>query len=185
MIETVKITGKENSRLQHFRKVRSGKAGGEIFVEGIRLAEEVLRGGTKVTDCLISTDFYSHPRATALLGGLGSKKIRISETSPQLFNSVADTVHSQGLILLIERPGTGEFTENSSSASALYLYLHEINDPSNLGAVFRTAEAAGASGVVLSPGSADAFSPKAMRAGMGSNLRLPVWEDASLGDSAE
>jgi TrmH family RNA methyltransferase len=58
------------------------------------------------------------------------------------------------------------------------IFLFEINNPSNLGAIFRTAEAAGAAGVIISAKSAAAFSPKAMRAALGANLRLPIWENA-------
>ena len=56
--------------------------------------------------------------------------------------------------------------------------LDGVQDPSNVGAVIRTADAAGASGVALSPGCADAFSPKAVRASMGSIFHLPVFRTA-------
>jgi TrmH family RNA methyltransferase len=64
----------------------------------------------------------------------------------------------------------------------IVLFLEEINNPSNLGAVIRTAEAAGVVGVIMSENSADAFSPKALRAAMGSSLRLPIWENISVED---
>ena len=64
----------------------------------------------------------------------------------------------------------------------MFLFLKEINNPSNLGAIVRTAEAAGAIGVIVSKGSADVFSPKALRSAMGSSFRLPVWENAEFSE---
>ena len=55
-----------------------------------------------------------------------------------------------------------------------------VNDPSNLGAVIRTAEAAGARGVIIAKGSADPFSPRSLRASMGSAFRMPIWSDAEV-----
>jgi TrmH family RNA methyltransferase len=104
----------------------------------------------------------------------------IVEVPERIFASMADTKNSQGVILVAERPPT----ENGSSimsalASAklpLVIFLNEINNPSNLGALLRTAEAAGAAGVIASRNSADVYSPKALRAAMGSAFRLAIWD---------
>jgi len=62
------------------------------------------------------------------------------------------------------------------------LFLSEINNPSNLGAILRTAEAVGVNGVIISENSADAFSAKSARSAMGANFRLTVRENANLKD---
>ena len=62
----------------------------------------------------------------------------------------------------------------------MVIFLSEINNPSNLGAIFRTAEAAGAAGIIISPDSADVFSTKAIRSAMGANLRLPACENVAI-----
>ena len=53
--------------------------------------------------------------------------------------------------------------------------MHQINNPVNVGAIIRTAEAAGASGAVATANTSDPFSPKALRGAMGSAFRLPIW----------
>jgi TrmH family RNA methyltransferase len=58
--------------------------------------------------------------------------------------------------------------------------LHEINNPANLGAILRTAEAAGVAGIIISQNSADVFSPKSVRASMGACLRLNLWTNAGF-----
>ena len=57
----------------------------------------------------------------------------------------------------------------------MIVVMHRINNPVNVGAIVRTAEAAGASGIVATAHTADPFSPKALRGAMGSAFRLPVW----------
>jgi TrmH family RNA methyltransferase len=84
---------------------------------------------------------------------------------------VADTVKTQGLILIAERR---ESTLQQACAGELTLVLDSVQDPGNVGALLRTAEAAGVGGIVLLEGCADPASPKALRSAMGSAFRLPV-----------
>jgi TrmH family RNA methyltransferase len=63
--------------------------------------------------------------------------------------------------------------------------LHELNNPSNVGAILRTAEAAGASGVILTKNSADVFSPKSLRGSMGAAFRLRFWTKADFSEVVE
>ena len=78
--------------------------------------------------------------------------------------------------MLAERPETSEshFAENQQEP-ALIVIMHRINNPVNVGAILRTAEAAGATGVIATRNTADPFSAKALRGAMGSTFRLPVW----------
>ena len=66
-------------------------------------------------------------------------------------------------------------------AGPLCVYLHGVHDPGNVGAVLRSAQAFGASSVALGPGTADPFSPKAVRASMGAIFAVPI---ARAGDPA-
>lgn len=185
MREITKITSRDNAKLAIARKVRDGKVGDLIFIEGLRLAEETLRSGLFVSDCFVTPSFGESSRGRELIGDLHSRDVRVSEVPENLFQSIADTNNSQGIILIAERPGEGlPAIENNirSTNSAIVVFLNEISDPSNLGAVFRTAEAAGVAGVIVSRDSANVFSPKALRAAMGANLRVPVWENADLED---
>jgi TrmH family RNA methyltransferase len=57
--------------------------------------------------------------------------------------------------------------------------LHGINNPVNVGAILRTAEAAGVSGAITTQKTSDPYSPKALRGAMGSAFRLPIWTNTS------
>lgn len=172
------ITSRDNQKLKFARSVRDGREPAYIFLEGGRLAKEGLRSGLEIVDTLISESFEkSEQHADAIV------------VADKIFGSITDTKNSQGIVVIAKRPDTSiERIENpGSNASSIpvVLFLKEINNPSNLGAIMRTAEAAGVQGIIVSNGSADPFSPKALRAGMGSNLRLPVCEDFGLAEALE
>lgn len=184
MQQVNKITSRDNARLSHLKRVRDGKVRDEIFLEGLRLVEEAVRSESSLNECFFTPRFAEASRAAELLERLSSRGARMNQVSDGILTSVSDTKNSQGIVLTATRPVALDF-KNLGSKAAFLVYLHEVSDPSNLGAVFRTAEAAGAEGVILSAGSADAFSPKALRAAMGASLRLPVWEKADLGECVE
>lgn len=186
MKEPIVITSRNNPRLARVRKVRDGNVPDEIFIEGRRVVGEVMRSSAKLIECVIADELAETSFGKNIQFWLSRKNVSTLKVSDGLFKSVSDTVQSQGIALIVGRPATGQEIVGRSLTKerpTLIVCLQETNDPSNVGAVFRTAEAAGASGVVLSKGSADAFSPKAMRAGMGSNVRVPLWDQADLGDA--
>lgn len=172
-----KITSRDNGKLVNARKVRDGKRRELLFVEGRRLAAEALRSNIVIEDCLVSDEFTDH----GLVNAVRERTDRISIVAARLFKTIADTNEPQGIVLLARRPATGDLDTRITSATIpLVLFLNEINNPANLGAIVRTAEAADITGVIVSANSANVFSPRSIRASMGSILRLPVWENAGF-----
>lgn len=169
------ITSKDNQHLAAARRVRDGKESGQIFFEGRRLATEVLRSNIEVEQCFISEELMDFD----LISKVGRSSKNYFFVGDRAFRSISDTDNSQGIVLITKRPRRSDAFAQVSNAP-IFLLLNEISNPSNLGAIFRTAEAAGVSGVIVSKRSADTFSPKSNRASMGSNLRIPVWESADL-----
>jgi TrmH family RNA methyltransferase len=179
MRDTVQISSRDNAQLKEARRVRDGKERGKIFIEGARLVTEALRSGLEIETLFLSDEGVSRA------AGIRDPEItgEIYSVADAAFRSISDTVTSQGLVAIARRPSTGQtdLEKRLRSASVpVVLFLHQTNNPSNLGAVIRTAEASGAAGLIVSSGSADAFSPKALRAAMGSSFRLPVWTDAEF-----
>ncbi len=162
------ITSRDNAKLKLARAVRDGREIDLIFVEGARLVEEAIRSGSEIVHSFISAGIDPARRIPGL------RDFLLVET--KIFSTIADTKNSQGVIALVRRP---VFSLEQIPAGVVVL-LHLVNNPSNLGAVARTAEAAGAAGLITTKGSADAFSPKALRASMGSAFRLPIVEGTSF-----
>jgi RNA methyltransferase, TrmH family len=176
-IET--ITARDNRRLVHARKVRDGKAAGQIFIEGRRLVFEALRSDIEINECFVTEGFGDHE----LLKAVADSVEVVTAVSERIFDSITDTKQSQGIVLLAKRPEASlkSIEEGLRSSSLpIVVFLKEVNNPSNLGAVLRTAEAVGIAGVIVSNNSADIYSPKSIRAAMGAGFRMTVVEETDL-----
>ncbi len=185
MDEINKIASRDNEHLKYARRVRDGREGGKIFLEGLRLVGEAARSGTVIECVFVSSEVQGEPEISELLERLQPQKV--FQTSQQLLQSLADTNNAQGIIAVGQRPESRSLsiTSSNSDVASLVIFLNRINNPSNLGAVIRTAEAAGVAGLIISEGSADAFSAKALRAAMGSSLRIPIWTGAGFDEAIE
>jgi len=169
------ITSRDNRRLIEARKVRDGRTDGWIFLEGSRLVEEALRSKAELVECFAAEKFEDD-----LLVEIASQ-CKVRRVADELFASMADTDKSQGIVVIARRPVWELADINAASTEVpLVLFMKEINNPSNLGAIFRTAEAAGIAGIIISPNSTDPYSPKALRGSMGAALRLPIVTGLSL-----
>ena len=183
----LKITSRDNQRLKFARRVRDGDIENLIFVEGIRLAEEATRSDLKISDVLYTESFAATERGRAFTQQL--RNFNRAEVSQNVFDSLADTKTSQGVIVICQKPETGKrFIETnllSGTKLPLVVLLHRVNNPANLGAILRTAEAVNVAGVITTENSADVFLPKALRGAMGASLTLSLWTNADFYAAAE
>src|ERR1041384_5160701 len=177
----MKITSRDNSLLRYAREVRDGKARESIFVEGLRLCEEALRSNLKIEAVIYSEHIARKDRAANLIHELESVAAKSASVSEKLLESISYTKTPQGIVILAARP---QLTETqfkvTQPTNPLLVILHGINNPVNVGAILRTGEAAGATGVIATKGTSDPFSPKSLRGAMGATFRLPIWSDAEL-----
>lgn len=179
----LKITSRDNPKIKHARKVRDGFSDDEIFVEGLRLAEEAARSNLKIFEVFFTADFSRTERGRIFLQN--AETSNLAEVSDKVFNSLTDTKNSQGIVLVCEKPQTGKNLIEKNLKSnpkkfPLLVLLHQINNPSNLGAILRTCEAVDVAGVITTKNSADVFSPKSLRGAMGASFRIPIWRNADF-----
>ena len=99
--------------------------------------------------------------------------VRVVEVPADLLKAVSTVDTPQGMLAVCRAP---DLTPPRTLEPGLYLVLDGVQDPGNVGTVWRTADAFGAEGVFLLPGCAEPFSPKTVRSTMGACFRLPVWE---------
>ena len=184
MNELPEISSRDNQRLVQARKVRDGHSSGSMFIEGKRLTLEALRSALDISVCFVSQRFADSSVNAGMLDQLSVESDYIFELPDRVFSTIAATENSQGVILIAERPGNSvmaiERHLSSEGNLPIVLFMLRANNPSNLGAILRTAEASGVAGVIVSVGSADVFSPKTIRASMGSAFRLPIWSGADF-----
>ena len=88
---------------------------------------------------------------------------------------LTDTVTPQGILCVVRQPSYTVEDIINHPGQRLIMILEDIQDPGNLGTIFRTAEGAGASGIIMTKGCADLFNPKVVRSTMGSIYRVPFF----------
>ena len=138
-----------------------------FVIEGVRLVEEALATGWTFRFALYTQSLSG--RGRTVLKDLVQAGVDVEETAEQLLVSSSATESPQGLLAVLDHK-----TLPVPQQLDLVLVLDVIRDPGNLGSLLRSAAAAGVQAVFLTPGSADAFSPKVVRAGMGAHFRLPI-----------
>ena len=170
------ITSRDNTLLRLARAVRDGKNTDYVFVEGLRLCEEALRSGLPLTSLIVSEELLRKDKASSVIEALSRASSSSASVSEKLLESISYTKTPQGIVVLARRPESSEtrLTQNIDK-SPLLVVMHQINNPVNVGAILRTAEAAGVSGVIATRNTSDPFSPKSLRGAMGSAFRLPIW----------
>lgn len=165
------ITSLQNPKVKWVRalqtKARLRHQENAIVVEGVRLLEEALQVGWKVR-----LAFYCQPlstRGSEVLARLLSQCDMVEEVSAGVMQAVSHTDTPQGLLAVVSLP---PFSLGASLD--FVLLVDELRDPGNLGAILRTAAAAGVQAVFVPSGNVDPLSPKVVRAGMGAHFRLPL-----------
>ncbi len=147
---------------------RNRKKDKAFVAEGVRLIEEALNAHWPCK--LILYDATLSDRGQALVK---SKSIpedtEIAEIPPELMVEISDTETPQGILAVLEQEAL-----RLPVSPTFLIIADQIRDPGNMGTLLRTAEAFGADGVLLAPGTVDVFSPKVVRAGMGAHFHLPI-----------
>ena len=182
----MQITSRDNSLLRQARAVRDGKIDELIFVEGLRLCEETQRSNLVIDAVIVSEELMRKERAAQAIAELSRVSKRTASVSEKLLESISYTKTPQGIVVLAERPDSSEeHLAVSLAEDPLIVVLHQINNPVNVGAILRTAEAAGASAVITTRNTSDPFSPKSLRGAMGSAFRLPIWNGPAFDEVIE
>ena len=140
------------------------RAAGEFVCDGPKLLAEALKWGAAVTT-VVAEEGTSLPELPSA--------VRRVEVPADLLRSLSTTETPQGVLFLCRTP---DLALPERLTGGRYMVLDGVQDPGNLGTVWRTADAFGADGLVLVHSCADPWSPKTVRATMGACFRLPVWE---------
>jgi len=184
------ITSRDNKWLKSFRSALQGagpKESEPIGVEGRKLVEDAITSGLDVRALLVSETGereLPHILEAASDSEEGIPRSRIFRTTDKLFAGVSGTESPQGLAALFRQPiwGLEDTLRGPARPDGSYrvanfpliAVLTAIQDPGNAGTIIRSAEAFGATGAIATRGTADPWSPKALRASAGSALRLPL-----------
>jgi TrmH family RNA methyltransferase len=167
----MKLTSRDNPKVRRWAKLvrdaKLRKKEGRLLIEGPHLVEAALRAGLQPHVILISERAQDDPEIAGLTAG--ATPVVLSE---RVFASVVEVETPAGIAAEVSMPSV---TKKGDT-----VFLEGVQDPGNAGTIMRSAAAFGVACVVLDRACADAWSPKAMRAGMGAHFALQVSTIASL-----
>ena len=153
---------------------RQRNKSGQTLLDGAHLLTAYLDSGNRPQHILLNSAALRDDEITGLLQG--ATGIPVTQLEDKLFAGLSELKTPSGILALIEVPHPDMQIEQSRFA----LLLEDIQDPGNLGSMLRSAAAAGCDAVFLSPGCADAWSPKVLRAAMGGHFSLCIHEQQDL-----
>lgn len=166
------ISSKDNKIVKNISKLltksKYRKEQGLFVVEGMRLCTDAIRSNAFVETFICTEDAVNkYPEAVKELENYAHNSYIVT---PNIFSMLSDTKTPQGVICVVKaldnEPQFGKINNK-------YVLLQNMQDPSNLGAVLRSADALGFSGVILTKDCCDILSPKVCRASMGAVFRVP------------
>jgi RNA methyltransferase, TrmH family len=168
-----RVESRQNARVKELRAGLSRgmrTAHNRIAIEGLHLVQEAVKSGLN-----LDTVFLQEGNEE-LLQRFPSGDAEVLILTEDVFLSAAMTEHPQGVAALVEAP---QFTVQAMFPSApgpapLVVIAASLQDPGNLGTLVRSAEAFGATGMILLPGTVSLWNAKTLRASSGSAFRLPV-----------
>src|SRR5262245_9000560 len=165
------VRSRANPAFRRFEE-RKRRGNGLALLEGPKLLREALGAGVVPLLAALSERAAGSPAGRALQRELLARGAEVRLFSDALLESLAEVETSQGVVALAQPPHFDERT--LFAGTPLLLACARVQNPGNLGGLLRTAEAAGATGALLTEGSADPYSWKALRGSMGSAFRLPL-----------
>jgi TrmH family RNA methyltransferase len=157
------ITSHHNQKLKEIRKLRQRRRWRERSGRFVAEGEDLLAAAD-------GAGWAAVERYCAAGSGLGG-----IEVDPELLASASGLGSGARALAVYEERWA------DTARGPVSVYLHGVHDPGNVGAILRSAEAFGAGSVVLGPGTADPFSPKAVRASMGAVFAVPLVKTGDLG----
>jgi TrmH family RNA methyltransferase len=154
---------------------------GAFVVEGVQPVWQAVEAGARIEVLVVAPGLLGDSPAARMVAGQEQAGVRVARVTSDLFARVSGRDGPSGLAAIVRArvPGLATLAVTPDSVFAA---LHEIGNPGNLGTIVRTANAAGAAGVILVGPSADPFDPAAVKASMGALFTVPVAHAESAPD---
>ena len=167
------ITSRKNPLVQSYRAALHD-ARDAILLEGVHLIQEALAARVPIRSAAFSPTLVDRdPVAARLAHDLEGTGTDVMSVPDAVLGAMSPVATPSGAVALADRPAP----RVDELSSGIVVVAVDVQDPGNMGALVRTAEAAGVAALIASPGCADPFGWKALRASMGSAFRLPIVRD--------
>jgi len=176
----MQIASRRNPIVARYRAAARGEAADVVLLDGVHLVVDALEAGVPLHDVAVVNDATSRGDVKEAIHALSARGVDFVTVSASVIDAISPVRSSSPIVALASRPSTDE-ARLYRGAAPLVIAAFDVQDPGNVGAIVRVAEAAGATGVVAAGASADPLGWKALRGSMGSALRLPLTATPDVG----
>jgi TrmH family RNA methyltransferase len=171
-----RITSRHNPIVARYRAAARGDAADDVLLDGMHLVSDAVDAGVRLRHVVVldAGDAGSaHPDLAALASHVAAAGAEVVAASRAVIEAISPVHSASPIVALAERPHADGARFWRGDAPLIVVAV-DVQDPGNVGAIVRVAEATGAAGVVAAGATADPLGWKALRGSMGSALRLPV-----------
>ncbi len=175
------ITSLQNPRVKAAIRLRNGRhrvKQRRILIDGIRESTRALAAGVRMIEAFVCEPPCTRGIEQKLIETLSNRGAEILYVTQQVFEKLSFGDRSEGVVAVAEMPMT-DINSLMMLDNPLIAVLEGVEKPGNVGAVVRSADAAGVSTVITADGRTDLFNPNAIRASLGTIFTMPVCEAAS------
>jgi TrmH family RNA methyltransferase len=174
------ISSRDNPLYKELKQLAASsqarRKAGRSLLDGVHLCDTYLQHVGMPLLCLVSETSHRNAEVLPIYSNCDAAGVQCIVFPDPLFAALSQVEHGIGLLFIIDTPrpeSTGELRRSA-------VVLDNLQDPGNLGSILRSAAAAGIEHVYCSTGTASAWSPKVLRAGMGAHFLLEIFEGIDL-----
>lgn len=154
---------------------------GLMLIEGIKELSLALKGGVRIVRIFYNEELFKGDQERTVLKAIAAGGAELVQVSARVYEKIAYREDSFGLVAVANQP-TKSLKEMTLNKSPLIIVIEGVEKPGNLGAILRSADAAGVDGVIVCGKSTDIYNPNVVRASIGTVFTVPVVE-AALSDT--
>jgi TrmH family RNA methyltransferase len=155
----------------HMRKAR--EESGQFLAEGLKIVTEAIELGHAPKVLMFGKDAADHPLLIKAIAATGMARGEVIEVNREILEKISRRDNPQAVLAVFDQVFT-PLEALAPRSAKVWVALHMVRDPGNLGTIIRTADAAGCGGVILVGDCCDPYSVEAVRATMGSIFAVPI-----------
>jgi len=181
------ISSRGNKTIKYLRKLslpRNRQKEGVFLIEGVRMIEEAAERAKCIRKLIVTPHASTDDRVSAIIDSVEANGVKVMWVADRVMDYICETRTNQGVMALVDMIDF-DVRDLDDGQLPVVALCHMLQDPGNIGTIIRVAEAAGLGGIVTTPGTVDIYTPKALRATMGSIFRLPHVRMDSMEESVE
>ena len=173
------ITKNEIKYVRSLSQKKNRQAEQKFVVEGWRALKEVLNSASKVEIAGVLSRYLDDPDYKGILSKLEERGAVVRELTEAELNALADTVHAQGVIAVVQQKKRSLESDVLKKAS-IVVVADSVSDPGNLGSIIRSSDWFNIDLLLLGKGCVELYNDKVIRSTVGSIFHLPIFEDIEL-----